>query len=77
MGFDLLQWPAMAVTVWAAWLVASSVKRRRLLGFWIFFLSNVLWVVWGPHTRAWALGVLQLFLAAMNIRGARKAEPAG
>jgi hypothetical protein len=76
-GFDLLQWPAMAVTVWAAWLVASSVKRRRLLGFWIFLLSNLLWVVWGLHARAWALVVLQLFLAAMNIRGARKAEPAG
>jgi hypothetical protein len=76
-GFDLLQWPAMAVTVWAAWLVASSVKRRRLLGFWIFLLSNVLWVVWGLHARAWALVVLQLFLAAMNLRGARKAEPAG
>ena len=74
---DLVQWPAMAVTVWAAWLVASSVKRRRLLGFWIFILSNALWVVWALHTCAWALLVLQLCLAAMNIRGAKKAEPAG
>ena len=67
---DLVQWPAMAVTVWAAWLVASSVKRRRLLGFWIFLLSNALWVVWALHTCAWALLVLQLCLAAMYIRGA-------
>jgi len=74
---DLVQWPAMAVTVWAAWLVASSLKRRRHLGFWIFLLSNVLWVAWGLHTRAWALVFLQVCLAAMNIRGARKAEPAG
>jgi hypothetical protein len=73
---DLVQWPAMVVTVWAAWLVASSVKRRRLLGFWIFLLSNVLWVVWGIHTRSWALVFLQVCLAAMNIRGAKKAEPA-
>ena len=76
-GFDLLQWPAMAVTVWAAWLVASSVKRRRLLGFWIFLLSNLLWVVLGMDTRAWELFVLHLRLAALNSRGARKAAPAG
>ena len=74
---DLVQWPAMAVTVWAAWLVASSLKHRRLLGFWIFLLSNVLWLAWGVHTGSWALVFLQVCLAAMNIRGARKAEPAG
>ena len=73
---DLVQWPAMAVTVWAAWLVASSKKPRRLLGFWIFLLSNVLWVAWGLYSHAWALVFLQLCLAAMNIRGAKKAEPA-
>ena len=28
---DLVQWPAMAVTVGAAWLVASTHKRRREL----------------------------------------------
>ncbi len=73
---DLVQWPAMVVTVWAAWLVASSLKRRRLLGFWIFLLSNVLWVAWGLHSHAWALVFLQLCLAAMNVRGAKKSEPA-
>ncbi|MCE9659789.1 MAG: hypothetical protein K8R60_14605 [Burkholderiales bacterium] len=73
---DLLQWPAMVVTVLAAWLVASSLKRRRLVGFWIFLLSNVLWIAWGLHSHAWALVFLQVCLAAMNIRGARKAEPA-
>ena len=73
---DLVQWPAMVVTVWAAWLVASSLKRRRLLGFWIFLLSNALWIAWGMHSHAYALVFLQLCLAAMNVRGARKAEPA-
>ena len=73
-ALDLLQWPAMVVTVLAAWLVASSSERRRHLGFWIFLLSNVLWVVWGSHTGSWALVVLQLLLAAMNIRGAKKNE---
>jgi hypothetical protein len=71
---DLLQWPAMVVTVLAAWLVASERKARRGVGFWVFLLSNVLWVVWGWHSRAWALIGLQFCLAALNIRGARKAE---
>ena len=69
-----LQWPAMAVTVAAAWLVASRSSRRRTAGFWVFLLSNAMWVAWGLHTQAIALVVLQFCLAAMNIRGARKNE---
>ena len=72
---DLLQWPAMLVTVIAAWLVASQAKRRREVGFWVFLLSNVLWIVWGWHDQAYALIALQLALAALNIRGAHKNEP--
>jgi hypothetical protein len=71
---DTLQWPAAAVTVLAAWLVASQVKRRRELGFWCFFASNALWIAWAWHTRAYGLIVLQLALAALNIRGALKNE---
>ena len=70
----LLQWPAMLVTVAASWLVASRSPARRNVGFWLFLTSNVLWGVWGWHTDATALIVLQLALAALNIRGARKAE---
>lgn len=72
---DLLQWPAMAVTVAAAWLVAAQSKRRRGIGFWMFLTSNVLWIVWGWHDRAWALIFLQVCLAALNIRGVRKNDP--
>ena len=69
---DLLQWPAMAVTLVAAWLVGSKQKRRRELGFWWFVASNALWVAWGWHAQAWALIALQVGLFAMNLRGARK-----
>jgi hypothetical protein len=72
---DLLQWPAMVVTVAAAWLVASRSKRKRTIGFWVFLASNVLWSVWGWHTRAYALIVLQVCLAAMNVRGVYKNDP--
>ena len=70
---DLLQWPAMAITVLGAWYVGSTHERRRLAGFWLYLLSNVLWVAWGLGASAWALVLLQFFLAAMNIRGAKKA----
>ena len=70
-----LQWLAMIVTVVAAWLIASQTKRKRKAGFWCFLLSNGLWVVWGWHDRAYALVVLQIALAVLNIRGAYKNEP--
>lgn len=69
---DLVQWPAMAVTVIAAWLVASQRSGKRGWGFWLFILSNVLWVVWGWHTHAYALIALQVALAGLNVRGAAK-----
>jgi hypothetical protein len=74
---NLLQWPAMAITVMAAWLVASSHKRKRHWGFWVYMVSNVLWVAWGWYSHAYALIALQFCLAAMNIRGARKTEATG
>jgi hypothetical protein len=69
---DLSQWPAMLVTVIAAYFVASTQPQRRRRGFWLYLLSNVLWITWGLHSRAYALIVLQLCLAVMNIRGERK-----
>jgi hypothetical protein len=69
---DLVQWPAMAITVTAAWFVASTDKSRRHVGFWLYLVSNVLWVIWGVHSKAYALITLQFLLAAMNIRGERK-----
>lgn len=71
---DHVQWPAMAVTIGAGWLVASKARRRRLVGFALFLLSNVLWVVWGLHASAWALIALQGFLAVTNTRGLFKNE---
>jgi hypothetical protein len=71
---DLLQWPAMVASVGAAWLVASTQAHRRNIGFWVFLASNVLWVVWGWSTKAYALIALQFILAAMNVRGLKKTE---
>lgn len=71
---DAVQWPAMAVTLLAAWLVASRAASRRAAGFWWFIASNLLWIVWGWHTQAWALITLQVGLFLLNLRGAAKNE---
>ncbi|HBB95015.1 MAG TPA: hypothetical protein DC054_06465 [Blastocatellia bacterium] len=69
---NTLQWPAMLVTVVAAWMVASQKKFKRNWGFWLFLLSNVLWIIWGLGDGAYALVILQLCLALLNIRGTVK-----
>jgi hypothetical protein len=69
---DLLQWPAMIVTVISAWFIGSQRPRRRMIAFWGFIVSNVLWVVWGLHSNAQALIVLECVLLGMNARGFRK-----
>ena len=71
---DAVQWPAMAVTLFAAWLVASRKKERRAHGFWWFIASNILWVVWAWHVHARALIAMQAGLFALNVRGAVKNE---
>ena len=73
---DLLQWPAMLVTVLASWWVASTHRHKRAWGFWAYLLSNALWSAWGWHTSATALVALQACLAAMNNRGYIKASRA-
>ena len=72
---NALQWPAMAITLFSAWLIASQSKRKRSLGFWCFIASNVLWITWGWHDGAVALIILQVGLFAFNLRGALKNDP--
>jgi hypothetical protein len=69
-NFNLLQWPAMVVTLLASWLVASASEKKRRWGFWVFLLSNMLWAAWGLKTNAYALIILQTGLMVMNIKGA-------
>lgn len=72
---DLIQWPAMVATLVAAWLVGFESRFDRRWGFWIFVLSNVLWIIWGMHDDAHALIALQVGLFVLNVRNIRKNEP--
>jgi len=71
MWLNLVQWPAMLLTIIAAWMVSSRRKFKRNWGFWIFLMSNALWIVWAISDRAYAMIVLQVCLAVMNVRGVR------
>jgi hypothetical protein len=71
MWLNLVQWPAMLLTIIAAWMVSSRRKFKRNWGFWIFLMSNALWIVWAVGDRAYAMIVLQVCLAVMNVRGVR------
>lgn len=71
---DLLQWPAFAASVIAAWFVGSTNRQRRQRGFWVFLASNVLWMAWGWTTGAWALIAFQVCLGILNVRGLFKTE---
>lgn len=71
-ALDNLQWPAMLVSLIAAWFVAAQSKSRRRYGFWCFLLSNALWVAWGIYAKAWALVCLQVGLAILNCRSVGK-----
>lgn len=66
----------MVVTVLSAWFVASQKKQRRTWGFWLFLVSNALWILWGWYAKAYALIVLQIALAFLNIRGVAKNDDA-
>ncbi|MCF9017704.1 hypothetical protein GIV21_06160 [Pseudomonas syringae] len=69
---DLIQWPAMAVTLLAAWFIGSQRPARRMLAFWCVIFSNFLWIIWGLHAHAYALIVLQAGLCVINLRGFKK-----
>jgi hypothetical protein len=66
----------MLVTIVAAWMIASQRRFKRNWAFWLFLLSNVLWIIWGLHDHAYALILLQVALAILNIRGAMKTSDA-
>ena len=71
---NAVQWPAMAVTLLAAWLIGTERKFKRNWGFWVFLLSNALWILWGLHDHAYALVFLQVCLGFLNVRGVVKSR---
>lgn len=71
---SLLQWPAIGVNVLSVWLLTSQTKGRRHAGFILSLFSNLLWGIWGLYAEAFAVLVLQIALATLNVRGVRKTD---
>lgn len=70
----LLDWPAMAISLLAAWVMASRKAEKRVWAFWMYLTGNIMWIAWGWGEEAWALIVLNLALMALNVRGIYKNE---
>ncbi|HSN71117.1 MAG TPA: hypothetical protein VLT59_06385 [Steroidobacteraceae bacterium] len=74
MDIDWLQWAAALATIVGAFFVGSTRPSRRVLGFIVFGVSNVLWIFWGWPRSAWGLITLQVALMGLNARGLLKNE---
>jgi hypothetical protein len=72
----LLEWPAMAITLAAAWWMGSQRAKRRILAFSLLIVGNLLWIGWGWGESAWALIALNLGLLGLNVRGIAKNDEA-
>lgn len=72
--FALLEWPAMAISLAAAYLLASQRPEKRVVAFWLLIIGNVMWIAWGWGEDAWALIALNAGLMALNVRGIFKNE---
>ena len=72
----LLEWPAMAISLAAAWWMGSKQPRRRIVAFCMLIVGNLMWIAWGWGEHAKALVALNLGLLALNVRGIIKNEDA-
>ena len=69
MTMDALQMPAVILGMAGAVLVAQADAISRLVGFAMWTVANVLWVVWGVKTKNRYIVLLFAFYAATAIWG--------
>ncbi len=70
----LLEWPAMATTLAAAWWMGSTKAKKRIVAFAMLIVGNLMWIGWGWGDEAWALIALNVGLLCLNIRAIFKNE---
>ena len=66
----------MAISLAAAYLLASQKPEKRIIAFWLLIVGNVMWIAWGWGESAFALIALNVGLMALNVRGIFKNEEA-
>ena len=72
--FALLDWPAMAISLAAAWWMGSTKAKKRIVAFLLLIVGNLMWIAWGYGESAWALIALNVGLMALNVRAIFKNE---
>lgn len=70
----LLEWPAMAISLAAAWWMGSRKPGKRIVAFGMLIVGNLMWLAWGWGEDARALIALNVGLLALNVRGIIKNE---
>lgn len=70
----LLEWPAMAISLAAAWWMGSRKPGKRIVAFGMLIVGNLMWIAWGWGEDARALIALNVGLLALNVRGIIKNE---
>lgn len=71
---SFLQWPAMAISLAAAWWMGSKRASKRIIAFVLLIVGNLMWIAWGWSESAFALIALNVGLLALNVRGIMKNE---
>lgn len=72
----MLEWPAMAISLVAAYLLGSIDPTKRIVAFIMLIIGNLMWIGWGWGDDAKALIALNVGLMALNVRGIFKNEEA-
>lgn len=72
--FAWLEWPAMAISLAAAWWMGSKQASKRIVAFCMLIAGNLMWIGWGWGEDARALIALNVGLLALNVRGILKNE---
>ena len=72
--FALLEWPAMGITLAAAWWMGSTKAKKRIVAFIMLITGNLMWIAWGYGEAAWALIALNVGLMGLNVRAILKNE---
>ena len=72
--FSYLEWPAMAISLAAAYWLGSTRPKKRIVAFAMLILGNLMWIAWGWGDGAWALIALNVGLMALNVRAIIKNE---
>ena len=49
--FALLEWPAMAISLAAAWWMGSKKANKRVVAFVMLSIGNLMWIAWGWGNR--------------------------